>query len=50
MLQSIKMPESIKKYTAPKFLIAENKYSPARVQEVKQSMKNKIKRDLKNYY
>lgn len=50
MFQSIKMPESIKKYMAPKFLIAENKYSPARVQEVKQSMKNKIKRDLKNYY
>jgi hypothetical protein len=35
MFQAIKMPESIKKYMAPKFLIAENKYSPARVQEVK---------------
>mgnify|MGYP000158452503 CR=1 FL=1 len=29
--QSTKMPESIKKYMAPKFLVSENKYSPARV-------------------
>lgn len=44
------MPESIKKHMAPKFQVSENKYSPARVQEVKQAMKDKIKRDLKNYY
>lgn len=35
---------------APKYLISENKYAPARVQEVKQAMKDKINRDLKQYY
>ena len=35
---------------APKFLMAENKYSPARIQEVKQAMKDKINRDLMNYF
>ena len=44
------MPESIKKHMAPKFQVSENKYSPARVQEVKQAMKDKIKRDLENLY
>jgi len=44
------MPESIKKHMAPKFQLGENKYSPARVQEVKQAMKEKITRDMRNYF
>lgn len=35
---------------APKIQMAENKYSPARIQEVKQAMKEKINRDLTNYF
>lgn len=35
---------------APKIQMAENKYSPARIQEVKHAMKEKINRDLRNYF
>lgn len=49
-VQSIRLPASIKRHMAPRFLIADYKYSPARIQEVKQAMKKKINRDLKNYF
>jgi hypothetical protein len=34
----------------PQYTASEHKYSPARVQEVKQLMRNKINRDLDRYY
>jgi hypothetical protein len=49
-LQSMSLPDSIKKHMAPQYTASEHKYSPARVQEVKQLMRNKINRDLDHYY
>lgn len=39
----------MKKHMAPSFPVSEHKYSPARVQETKQLMKERIDRDLRNY-
>lgn len=47
--KSIRLPDLIAKHMAPKFQMAEYKYSPARIQEQKHAMKEKITRDLKNY-
>jgi hypothetical protein len=49
-LQTMSLPDSIKKHMAPQYTASEHKYSPARVQEVKQLMRNKINRDLDHYY
>lgn len=50
IFQSIRMPDLIQRHMAPKIQMAENKYSPARIQEVKHAMKEKINRDLRNYF
>jgi len=47
--QSVGVPESIKKHMAPNFRVSEHKYSPARVQETKFQMKERIDRDIRNY-
>ena len=34
---------------APQYRVSEHKYSPARIQEMKQQMKAKISRDIAHY-
>lgn len=47
--KSVGVPDSIKKHMAPNYRLSEHKYSPARVQERKQLMKERIDRDLRNF-
>ena len=44
------MPDQIAKYMSPTYKLSEHKYSAARVQEMKQKMKEEISQALNLYY